>query len=464
MPEKTVNEIPRPTRELYERGQAALQRQNWDYAITIFTQVLQSEPAFYECREALRAAQLRKAEGRTGFFKKFLGSASSSPLFAKGQYLLRNNPVEAVSLCEQILNTDPNNVGAHKLLAEAAFAADMPKTAVLSLEIAFRNAPKDRDVAMRLGEALTRAGQIARAEMVYSELQKAFPNDMAIAQALKNVSAKRTMTEGGYDAIAEGTGSYRDILRDEAEAVILEQEGRHYKSGEAIDRLIADYTERIAKDPNNLKLLRSMAELHASKGDYDQALHFFNEIVAREGGSDPSLDRAISEITVKKFDRLIAELDPQQPNYEQDLARLNAERAQFQLGAAKRRAERYPNDLQVRFELGRLYFEAGQIGEAIQEFQKAQANPHRRIPAMLYLGQCFAKRGMNDLAARTFQNAIKEKVVFDDEKKELIYWLGSVLQAQGKADEAIEQFKQIYEIDIGYKDVAAKVDAYYTNR
>ena len=32
----------------------------------------------------------------------------------------------------------------------------------------------------------------------------------------------------------------------------------------------------------------------------------------------------------------------------------------------------------------------------------------------------------------------------------------------GKKEEAIEQFKLIYETDIGYKDVAAKVDAYYS--
>ena len=81
---------------------------------------------------------------------------------------------------------------------------------------------------------------------------------------------------------------------------------------------------------------------------------------------------------------------------------------------------------------------------------------------MGYLGQCFARRNMNDLAARTLQNALKEKPVFDDEKKELIYQLGSILEKMGKKEDAIEQFKQIYEVDIGYKDVAAKVDAYYS--
>ena len=68
---------------------------------------------------------------------------------------------------------------------------------------------------------------------------------------------------------------------------------------------------------------------------------------------------------------------------------------------------------------------------------------------------------MYDLAARRFETAIAEKEIFDDEKKEIIYELGSVLEKQGKTEEAINQFKQIYEIDIGYRDVAAKVDAYY---
>jgi hypothetical protein len=39
MPEKNLTEIPRPLRELYEKGTAAWHCQNWDYAIAILTQV-----------------------------------------------------------------------------------------------------------------------------------------------------------------------------------------------------------------------------------------------------------------------------------------------------------------------------------------------------------------------------------------------------------------------------------------
>ena len=59
MPEKTLNEMPRDLRDLYQKGATALQRQNFDYAIAIFQQILSREPGFLECRQALRAAQIK---------------------------------------------------------------------------------------------------------------------------------------------------------------------------------------------------------------------------------------------------------------------------------------------------------------------------------------------------------------------------------------------------------------------
>lgn len=461
MPEKSLSEIPRPLRELYERGMAALQGKNWEYAVTIFTQVLQKEPAFYDCRESLRVCQFKKAESSKSFFRRFLGTARNSPLLAKGQILLRSNPLEALSVAEQILNGDPNSAAAHKLLAEAALEADLPRTAVLSLEIVHKQSPNDKDVALRLGEALSRAGQVAKAEHIYRELERAYPNDPVILQALKNVAAKRTMVEGGYEALSSGEGSYRDILKDKDQAVALEQEQREIKTEDVADRLIREYEARLASEPKNIKLLRSIAELYAQKRDFDRSLEFYNRILGAEGVADPGIERAIMETTVKKFDHAIGQLDPAAPDYAQQKSRLEGEKLDYQIAETKRRADKYPTDLQLRFELGQLCFQAGKLNEAIQEFQRAQANPHVRIACLNLLGQCFARRGMNDLAARTFQNAIKEKFALDEEKKELLYQLGCVLEKMGKKEEAIEQFKHIYEVDIGYRDVAARIDAYY---
>jgi len=143
---------------------------------------------------------------------------------------------------------------------------------------------------------------------------------------------------------------------------------------------------------------------------------------------------------------------------------LGTQKQVMQLEECRKRVEKYPTDLAIRFELGVLYFQSGKITEAIQEFQKAQNNPHKRVASMSYLAQCFAKRGMNESAVRTFQNAIKEMAVFNDEKKDLIYHLGVVLEKMGKKQEAHDQFIQIYEVDAGYRDVGAKVDAFYAGQ
>jgi len=464
MAEKSTNQIARPLREQWEKGRTALDRHNYEYAVAIFNQVLDKEPGFYECREALRVAQAKKGGGSTTFFKKMLSGAGSQPHLAKGQLQLLKNPLEALKTAEQVLNSDANSVGAHKLAAEAALAADMPKTAVLSLQIVVKNAPKDEDAQKLLARAYSAAGQGEKAEQIMSELMRQHPGDLALADELKDISARKTLNEGGYEALSSGTGSYRDILKNKDEAVALEQEKRQVKADDLAQLEINRYEAQLVKEPDNLKILRSLAELYTEKKRFDLALQTYDRIVAREGNTDSSLQKAIAETTVRKLDDAIAHLDPAAPDAAEKAAQLKAERDEFTLSECKQRAEKYPNDLTIRFELGELYFKTGRIAEAMPEFQKAQANPNKRLQAMSYLGQCLARRGMNDMAARTLQNALKEKGVFDDEKKDLLYSLGEVLDKMGKTEEAIDQYKLIYEVDMGFKDVSAKVDAYYKSK
>src|ERR1043166_1199519 len=465
MPEKPLSAIPHQWRDQYEKGKVAFQRNNLDYAISILANVLKNEPGFFDAREALRAAQFKKTGGgQTGFFKKMIGGATSQPALAKAQLSLRKNPLEAIEAAEEVLSNDPMSSGAHKLLADAAMEAGLVKTAILSLQILYKNNPKDRDVAKQLAEPYAQAGQNEEAVQVYDELLRARPNDPELLQLMKNVTARQTLDEGGYEEVAQSGGSYRDLLSNKDEARSLEQANRVVKSDDVAQNLINEYETRLKTEPNNLKVLRNIAELYAQKKDFDRALEFFERIRATEGGTDPSLEKAIADINMKKFEHLKSQLDTGAPDYDQRAAEIDAQKMAYQLEACRQRAEKYPTDLQIRFELGQLYYHAGKYNEAMQEFQKAQNNPQRRLAAIMYLGRCMAKKGMNDMAAKRFQEALKEKLTFDDEKKEMLYDLGCVFEKMNKPDDAIEQFKQIYESDIGYRDVAAKVDAYYAGR
>ena len=458
MPEKLFNEVPRGERELFEKGLAAIERNNLDYAIVIFNQVLSKEPAFYECREKLRGVQLKKASAGSSLFKKILGKAGSSPNLAKAQILLRTNPVEAIRAMEEILNSDPNNVMAHKTLADAALAADLPKTAVLSLEIARKNAPDDQDVALKLAEALVVMGNVSRAMAIYNELKRLNPHDAELDMTIKNLTASITMAEGGYNELESGQGSYRDILKNKEEAVSLEQQNRVEKAGDIARRLISEYEARLEQEPKNLKVIRDIAELYVQVKEFDTALAYYNRIVAEEGLNDPSLEKAISDTQLRKYDHQISQLDP---GAAEEIAKLQAAKQDFMIQDARRRVEKYPNDLALRFELGTILFNANKFGEAYAEFQRSQNNPHLRIRSLLFMGRSLLGRNMNDLAIRALQTALKEKVGFDDERKDLLYYLGVALEKMGKRDESIEQFKLIYEVDSAYRDVSARIDAFY---
>jgi tetratricopeptide (TPR) repeat protein len=470
MAEKNINEISRDARTLFTKGVEAAQRENVDYAIDLFNQVLAKEPAFYDCRKALRAAQFKKAgEGGGGFFKKMMSGAGSSPQIAKAKMVLSKNPGEAMAIAEQILNGDPNNSSAHRIIVDAANALELPHTAVLSYETLVKHSPRDRNLAIDFAEALAAAGDVSqgehnRGEKILMDLLREHPHDGELNQALKNLSARKTLDEGGYGALEGGEGSYRDVLRNKEESVSLEQEKKAQKSEDVTARLIEEYETRLQTEPNNLKLVRSLAELYTQKKEFEKALNLYDRIKQSEMGNDPSLASAIANTIVRRFDFQLEQVNPFEPGHEEQAAKIRAEKLEFQITECQKRVEKYPTDLAIRFEMGQFYFQVGKFSEAISELQKAQGNPHKRLAAMSLLAQCFAKRKMFDLGARTLQNAIKEKPVFDEEKKDLIYNLGCILESMGKKEEAVEQFKIIYETDISYKDVAAKVDAFYAGQ
>jgi tetratricopeptide (TPR) repeat protein len=464
MPEKSLTEIPRAVREQYEKGVTALERSNLDYAIELLLAVLKSEPAFLVGRDALRRAAQKKAGEKTGLFKKLVSSAGSSPALAKAKFLVESQPLEALFITEQVLAGDPRNSLAHDIFAQAAVGAELPRSAILSLEAMRQESPADKEVSIRLSEAYSSMGMNEKAEAVLTALLKHHPNDPRLNEMAKNISAKRTLNEGGYESIADGKGSFRDILKDKGEANRMEQESRITKDAAQSQNLIEQYQARLATEPGNLRLLKNIAELYTQQKDYYHAIEYYNQIEAIPGAFDAVLEQARNDVIVKRYNQVIEQIDPAAEDYEAQKAAVAAERDAFILSDCLARVEKYPTDKAIRFDLGLLYFNQGRIMEAQPEFQQAENNPHRRIQAMLYSARCMAARNMNDMAARKLQSALKEKQGFDDERKELLYTLGLVFEKMGKPEESIQQFIAIYEVDMKFREVEERVNRYYSGQ
>jgi len=50
----------------------------------------------------------------------------------------------------------------------------------------------------------------------------------------------------------------------------------------------------------------------------------------------------------------------------------------------------------------------------------------------------------------------------DERKKDAIYELGCCLESMGEEGKAIEEFKVVYSADISFRDVADKINAFYS--
>jgi len=99
-------------------------------------------------------------------------------------------------------------------------------------------------------------------------------------------------------------------LKDKQQATSLEQEKRVVKSEDVTERLIGEDEARLKTEPNNLKVVRRLAELYTQKKQFERALELYERIKNSEMGNDPSLERAIADTIVRRFDAQLEQLDP----------------------------------------------------------------------------------------------------------------------------------------------------------
>ncbi len=457
MAEIKLEDASRKVRDLYDKGFAAMERGNTKYAMDMLMNVLDLEPRLLVARKLLRAAQVKQFKAKNGGSMTHVISTIGGlggVLSAKGA--IKKDPAKAIKIVEKLLCTDPLNKTFINLYTEAALAADLPEAALLTLEVGREFYPKDIELLKRLGKLYLDNNLTHKGRDVYELLVALKPNDPVILKAFKDASALDTMNKGGWSE----AGSYRDMIKDTGEATRLEQEAKAVKSSKDIDSLIEDSLKKIEQEPNNINYRRALADLYSRAGRMEEALQTLADAQELSGGADPQIDRAISQVKIKQFALEIAEL---KKAGDTDGAEAKAKEKQaFQMEDAEDRVKRYPNDLIFRFELGVLLYEGGRLNEAIQQFQQAQRNPQKRNRAQYYMAMCFKEKEQYDIALEQLEKAASEMAVLDDTKKDILYELGIICEAMDDKPRAAKYFKEIYSVDISYRDVAEKIEKSYS--
>lgn len=462
---KSEKELPENQRATWLKAMSAMELRNYGYAIQLLQGILKAHPDFLLGRQLARKAAVAKSAGK----KSMLGGLSGASFSAmKVQSQVKKDPIAAMEAIEKMLESDPYSSQVNQLLKDAALGAKMPELAVFALETITEGNPKDTKTLHELAKLYISNGDPGKAVDVYAKILEVTPNDLGAVKGGKDASAAASMQKGGWER--EET-TYRDLIKDKGEAVALEQQSRVHRSDEMIENLLAELSAKYNEDPQNVDTARKIGELYEQKNDLENAVTWFAYAAQLSQNTDSSLVRKVSDLRIKQYDDSIKGFEdfiaanpdsPDTAQYVTQLEDIKKQRAELLLEEAKKRVDRNPTDLQLRFELGEIYVNVGDYKNAVSELQKARQNPNVRLRAMSLLGKCYTERGMYDLAANTLSSAASELLQMDNVKKDIVYGLGLVYEKMGQKDKAVESFKQIYEVDYGYRDVAERVEGSYS--
>ncbi len=460
MAEVTLEAVPQKTKDMFNRGFVAMERGNLDYAIDMFTACLELEPNLHRARKFLRAAEIKQFKGKGGGQMAHLVSTLTglSSMF-KAQSLMKTKPAQAIVAIEKLLRNDPLNLSHIKLLNKAAQAAGEPEIGIQTLVLARDHYPDDADLLEQLGKLYMATDQPRLGRECFEVLCDIKPNDSAALKLLKDAMAIDSMSKDGWEKVGTKGTKFTDLIKDRKESDSLARESKAVVDKNDAALMIEENKARILREPGNINYRRALASLYSNSKMFTEAIAVLQETQTVTGGRDPQIDQSISAIRLQIFDEEIAKAKAAGMTAMAD-SKIK-DRDLFLFNDLFDRVTRYPNDLQIKYDYGVLLFQQGKINEAIQQFQASQRNAQRRVNSLYYISLCFKAKQQYDLAIDQVQKAVSELPVMDDTKKMVIYELGLLFELVDRKPEAMDCFKQIYQIDIGYRDVAAKVEQGY---
>lgn len=455
MEKKTIKEVSSGLQNAYQRAMGVVRKNNTDYAIELLKGIIQKDPAFIEAREALREQEKKKLENLGGM-AKVLSGLKTSLMVAKAKGKIKKAPQEAMKIAEDALALNLDNPAVLNTLADAAVNCEASFIAVEALELIKEYHPKNESNLRKLAELYERLGEGIKVLQIRQKIAEMHPGSLEAEADVRAAAALASMQKGKW----EEEGSFQEKLADKGESEKLEQEDRVVRDPDDIRHMIERIEQQISEGEESIDVHRKLADLYFRAERFDDSIKIYDWITEKMGSLDPAIDRSIEKCNVAIYNKRIEELNGEGGKDEQ-IQELETAKYNYRLERAVERVNNYPNDTLLRYNLAVVYWEGGYVDNALEQFQIAQKNPNKRLSAIVYLGRCFQSKGQHDLAVEQFQKAIDAMPVMDKDKMNALYHLGVTYDDMSQAEKAMTCFKEIYQANVNYMDVAQRMDNHY---
>jgi len=451
---KTLQEVTVATRDLYNKTLKSSVRMDPDTAIQMFLPLVQKEPALVPARERLRELEMHKLDTMGNGAVMAATILSLPTVFLKVRKLIPTDPKQALSCCEVILAKCLKNQFALEAIADAAKEASADFIGRETIALLRRFFPQNQGVQIFCAQYLIESGDPESGAKIYQDMLNRNPDNGKIKSLLREALAEASLKNDASKNKALQS-------RDSEEAVAQQLMDGTIHDAEQAKMLIEKYTQMLAQK-DSVDVRRRLAEAYMVAKDYDNAITNMETVAQQLGAMDPALDKQIEKAYVAKFNTVIKELSDNPAAYEnaeQQKAEFIQQRDAYILQKAEARAEAYPNDLQLHYDLALLYFAANMTEQALEQFQTARNHPQRKIVCAYYIGRCLAAKSMLDMAAEQILAAYQGIPKNDPMHKEVLYHLALILEQSDKKEEALARFKELYQEDIAYLDVEQHLQA-----
>lgn len=447
----------------FQYGNDAALKGNFDYAIAMYLQALKIQPGQLTFRQALRGVQRRKFANDPTKVGRMVGTKTQPIRLRARASVAQGHYTHALEVLEEAFTHNPWDVGAAVEAAHAAENLQFFEMAKWLMESVLAQVSDDLSFFKFLARIYEQTHDYQKAIACWDRVKKISPFDEDASRNISALSASHTITRSGLNqAVAR-----RTLSGEEAE-------GADSGSGlppeaEALKRTAQTPEQRwlteIAENPQMSGAYLKLADHFRGQGRLDEA-----EKILAQGikaiPDDELLQKDYADVQMarmkKAIDRLTAKLreNPQDAAAKTKLEQVRTMLGHYELKELRRRAEREPGDARLHLELGQKLAQAGQHEEAIKEFQQARNSAELKVQALYNAGLSFEANGVNKLAERSYQDAIKATDADDHAMQNALHYrLGRLAENQGQLDLAEDHYNEVAANDYGYQDIAVRLKA-----